>query len=180
MSSAECQIILKQSKAYNCFTRLRSLCSPGKWISALCAYVPSSGASHPRSSRRRAEAPALDSSSPPAACATRGHVHSRCHSPSSALTRVHGLFSSAVYACSASRFYHFSYLPCLECHSSGGGYLGLFLFCFCFLSFHIHTGLLYWDSKGLNGAFNCRSVYRGEVLSLTIVSSLSLLSLLPS
>lgn len=38
-------------------------------------------------------------------------------------------------------------------------YLGLFL------SLNVHAGLLYCYSKGLNGALNCCSAYRGEVLS---------------
>lgn len=55
-----------------------------------------------------------------------------------------------------------------------GGYFGLFL------SFHIHAGLLYCDSTGLNGALNYCSVCRGEVFVLPELSSLPLLSSFPA
>lgn len=41
----------------------------------------------------------------------------------------------------------------------GGGYVRLFL------SFHIHAGLRCCNSKGLNGASTCLSVYRGEAVA---------------
>lgn len=157
---------LKQS-AYNCFTRLCWFVLSRKGISALCAYIPSlGGLPPPRSSWSPELRPLCCTAAPhqPPALHVVAYTCQR-HPPSSALTRVHGLFSSTVsmLALQVGSSLPFFLSAMFKCHSSfGGGYLGLFFF---FLSFHIHTGLLYWDSKGLNGAFNCRSVYRGELLS---------------
>lgn len=87
--------------------------------------------------------------------------------------RIHGLSPSAVSTLALRVGSSVPiFLPAMfKCHGSFGG--GFFFF---FLSFHVHTGLLYRDSKGLKGAFNSLQ-RRGFVL--TIVSSLSLLGSLP-
>ena len=139
-----------------------------KWISTLCAYFPSLGGLPPPRSSRSPELRPLRCTAAPLQPPALHVVAYTCqrHSPSSALTRAHGLFSSTVpmlaLRVGSSR-------PCF-CHVQmsqqlWGWLFGSGFFCFLFLSFRIHAGLLYWDSKGLNGAFNCRSVYRGELLS---------------
>lgn len=171
---------LKQS-AYNCFTRLCWFVLSRKGISALCAYIPSlGGLPPPRSSWSPELRPLCCTAAPhqPPALHVVAYTCQR-HPPSSALTRVHGLFSSTVsmLALQVGSSLPFFLSAMFKCHSSfGGGYLGLFFF--FVIPYTQRAALL--GFQGLKWCFQLPFSLQRRAFVLTIVSSLSLLSSLPS
>lgn len=154
-----------------------------KWISTLCAYFPSLGGLPPPRSSRSPELRPLRCTAAPHQPPAFHVVAYTCQrpSPSSALSRVHGLFSSTVpmlalrVGSSRPFFCHVQMPQQLWGWLFGSGFFLFFVFV---IPYTRRAALL--GFQGLKWCFQLPFSLQRRAFVLTIVSSLSLLSSLPS